>query len=69
MEKSELNGRLNPTERTTDTSFVEDWVGFRADLDAVEKRKVSLPYRESNPGCLAHSRSCEGCEILNVGTQ
>jgi hypothetical protein len=27
-----------------------DWVGSRAVLDAVVKRKISIPRRESNPG-------------------
>jgi hypothetical protein len=68
MEKSGLSGRLNPMNRTTDTSLVEDWVRPRAGLNAVEKREIFLPCRESNPGRLTPSPSCEDCEILNDGT-
>jgi hypothetical protein len=35
-------------EVATVTSFVGDWVGPRAGLDAVEQRIMSYPYRESN---------------------
>jgi hypothetical protein len=33
------------------------WVGPRAGLDAVEKRKIFCPFRESNPGRPACSLS------------
>jgi hypothetical protein len=32
-------------------------VGLRAGLDTVDKRKISYPYQESNPGRLARSPS------------
>jgi hypothetical protein len=32
------------------THWTVVWVGPRAGLDAVAKRKISLPSRESNPG-------------------
>jgi hypothetical protein len=34
---------------------VGGWVGSTSGLDAVEKRKVHDPARDSNPGHLAHS--------------
>jgi hypothetical protein len=39
------------------TQWIEDYVGPRAGLDEVMKRKKSLPspYRESNPGCPTRS--------------
>jgi hypothetical protein len=42
-------GRLTPGERASGTPWVGGWVGPRAGLDAVEKRKISSPRRESNP--------------------
>jgi hypothetical protein len=38
-------GRFNPTERAPVTHWIGGWVGPRAGLDAVVKRKI----RESNP--------------------
>jgi hypothetical protein len=43
-------GRFTPRERASGTHWIEGWVGPRAGLDAVEKRKISRPSRESNPG-------------------
>jgi hypothetical protein len=39
------------------THWIGSWVGFRGGLDAVARRKKSIPchYWESNPGCPAHS--------------
>jgi hypothetical protein len=42
-------GRLNPRERVPDTHWIGGWVGPRAVLDAVVKRKIPSPCRESNP--------------------
>jgi hypothetical protein len=39
---------LYPRERTPDTHWIGDWVGPRAGLDAVAKRKIPSPFRESN---------------------
>jgi hypothetical protein len=41
---------LNPWERTPAPHWIEGWVGPRAGLDAVVKRKILIPYRESNLG-------------------
>jgi hypothetical protein len=38
-----------PRERAPDTHWIGGWVGPRADLDAVVKRKIPIPHRESNP--------------------
>jgi hypothetical protein len=40
---------LYPKERAPDTHWIGDWVGPRAVLDAVVKRKIRSPLRESNP--------------------
>jgi hypothetical protein len=47
-------GRFTTAERAPATHPIGDWVGPGAGLDAVEKRKISCPCRESNPG---HSAS------------
>jgi hypothetical protein len=41
--------RFNPTERALDTHWIGGWVGPRAVLDAVVKRKIPSPCQESNP--------------------
>jgi hypothetical protein len=43
-------GRFTPEERTPVTNGIGSWVGPRAGLNAVEKRKHSCPCRVSNPG-------------------
>jgi hypothetical protein len=40
-------------ETAPDTHFTGGWVDLRVSLDVMEKRKVSCPYRESNPDSLA----------------
>jgi hypothetical protein len=42
-------GRFTPRERTPGTYLIGGLVGPRAVLDAVVKRKISIPRRESNP--------------------
>jgi hypothetical protein len=37
----------SPEEKDPGTYFVADWVGLRADLDDMERRKT-CPYRDSN---------------------
>jgi hypothetical protein len=45
--------RFNPWKSAaTRTHWLGGWVGSRADLDAVKKRKISFPCREANPGSL-----------------
>jgi hypothetical protein len=39
---------LYPGETAPDTHCIGSWVGFRAGMDVMEKRKISFPYRESN---------------------
>jgi hypothetical protein len=43
------HGHLTPRETATGTHWIGDWVGPRAVLDAVVKKKISNPRRESNP--------------------
>jgi hypothetical protein len=50
-------GRITPEERAACTHWMRGWVIPRAGLDAVEKREVSYPCRESNPGRPSHSTS------------
>jgi hypothetical protein len=40
---------LPPEKETPGTHWIGDWVGLRAVLDAVLKRKIPSPFRESNP--------------------
>jgi hypothetical protein len=42
-------GRFTPKERAPCTHWIGDYVGPRARLDAVVKRKIPSPRRESNP--------------------
>jgi hypothetical protein len=42
-------GRFTPREKTPGTHWIGGWVGPRAVLDAVVKRKIPSPRRESNP--------------------
>jgi hypothetical protein len=42
-------GRFIPRERAPDTHWVWGWVGYRAVVDAVVKRKIPSSRRESNP--------------------
>jgi hypothetical protein len=43
------SGNFTPRERAPGTLWIGDWVGPRAVLDAVVKRKIPIPRRESNP--------------------
>jgi hypothetical protein len=42
-------GRFTLRERTPSTHWIGGWVGPRAVLDAVVKRKIPSPRQESNP--------------------
>jgi hypothetical protein len=42
-------GRFTPRERAPGIHCIGDWVGPRTVLDAVVKRKIPSPRRESNP--------------------
>jgi hypothetical protein len=42
-------GRFTPRERSPGTHWIGGWVGPRAVLDAVVKRKIPNPRGESNP--------------------
>jgi hypothetical protein len=44
---------LYPRNRTSRSHWIGGWVALRASLDAVVKRKILNPSRESNPGHLA----------------
>jgi hypothetical protein len=50
-------GRITPGEKAPGTRWIEVRVGPRADFDAVEKREISRPCRESNPGRPSRSPS------------
>jgi hypothetical protein len=43
-------GRFTPRERAPVSHWIGGWLGPRAVLDAVVKRKIPSPRRESNPG-------------------
>jgi hypothetical protein len=42
-------GRFTPRERAPGTHWIGGWLGPRAGLDIVTKRKIPSPCRESNP--------------------
>jgi hypothetical protein len=42
-------GRFTPRERAPDNHWIGGWLGTRAILDAVVKRKIPGSCRESNP--------------------
>jgi hypothetical protein len=42
-------GHFTPRERAPGTRWIGGWVGPRAGLDAVSKRKIPSSGRESNP--------------------
>jgi hypothetical protein len=42
-------GRFTPRERAPGTHWIGGWVGHRAILDAVVKRKIPSLHQESNP--------------------
>jgi hypothetical protein len=48
---------LYPRKRAIGTHWIGSWVGPRAGLDAMEKRKISFSCRRSNPGRPARSPS------------
>jgi hypothetical protein len=50
-------GRFTPGERVTGTHWIGSWVGFRAVLDAVMKRKIPSPCRDLNPHHPARSQA------------
>jgi hypothetical protein len=43
------SSRFTPRERATGTHWIGGWVGPRAGLDAVVKRKIPSPCRDSMP--------------------
>jgi hypothetical protein len=45
-----------------DTHWIGGWVGPRAGLDTMEKRKNPCPCQESNPGCPA-------CSLVAIPTE
>lgn len=49
--------RFTPREKAPGNRGMGGRVGPKDGLDAVEKRKITLPYKESNPYRLAHSSS------------
>jgi hypothetical protein len=52
-------GRFYPWERAPGTHWIREWVGPRGGLDAVVKRKIPNPRRESNPDRPARSSADE----------
>jgi hypothetical protein len=58
-------GRFTPSKRAPGTHWIGGWVGSRAGLDAVVKRRIPSRYWDSNPPIIsqwpsATSRSCPG---------
>jgi hypothetical protein len=66
MSSASRPGRFTPEEKTPTTHWLVRWVGSRVDLDAVEKRKISSPCRESNPDRPAPSLAAIPAEIFEL---
>jgi hypothetical protein len=58
--------RFTAGERTPGTHWIGGWVGPRAGLEAVEKRKNLSPCRESNPGRPANNLVTELHRLLHI---
>jgi hypothetical protein len=57
------SGRFTPGGRTPGTHWIGGWLGPRAGLDTVvARRKIPIPWRESNPGRPARS-------LVTISTQ
>jgi hypothetical protein len=56
-------GRFTPRERAPGAHWIGDWVGPRASSDAVMKRKVPNPRRDSNPRTLRQHKIMETLRI------
>jgi hypothetical protein len=39
-----IPGRFTPAERTPITHWIEGWVGLKAGLDSVKKKKIFCPF-------------------------
>jgi hypothetical protein len=50
-------GHFTPRERPPGTHWIGGWLGPRAGLHAIEKGKISCPFRKSKPGHSARSSS------------
>jgi hypothetical protein len=62
-------GRFIPRERALGTHWIGGWVGPRAVLDAVVKRKIPSPLRESNPRTpivQLVAQCCTGIFIISI---
>jgi hypothetical protein len=56
-------------ERASVIYWVGGWLGFRAGMDAMEKKKISCPCRESIPDHPAHSLSLYRLSYPGFGSQ
>jgi len=52
-------GRFTTRERANCTHWIGGWVGPRAVLDVVVKRKIPSPRRESKPGIFIFTGKCK----------
>jgi hypothetical protein len=58
--------RFTPRERAPDTRCIVGWVGPRTGLDAVVRRKIPTPYRDSNPPFLQPVDQCYTTELSRL---
>jgi hypothetical protein len=56
---------LHPLGKSPGSHWIGSWVGPRASLDAVVKRKIHSPYRDSNP----RPSSLVSCKVRNLSIQ
>jgi hypothetical protein len=62
-------GHFTPRERTPGTHWIGGWVGPRAVLDAVVKRKIPNPRRESNPRTPTVKSTCRKRQESDMGEE
>jgi hypothetical protein len=59
-------GRFTPKETASATHWMGGWVSPRAGLDAVVKRKIPSPYRDSNPPIVQPEAQCYTTELSRL---
>jgi hypothetical protein len=61
-------GSFTPRKRVPGTLWIGGWVGSKAVLDAVVKRKIPSPRRESNPSTPIVQAVAQRCTDSGIGS-